>query len=94
MRRTRIFLMLAVLPLAGCASNQGGTSEAEISQAEAAAYQSTTNVAMTNWDTSEVFARPAGNASPFAPGMNPRDLRDPHYRPSTPPGQLVPPTYP
>lgn len=85
--------MLAVLPLAGCASNQGGTSEA-ISEAEAAAYQSTTNVATTNWDMAEVLAKPAANASPFRPGMNPRDLRDPHFRPSTPPGQLVPPTHP
>ena len=74
-------LVCAALPLVGCASYRGGTSEKEEEYS-------------TQSDLGEV--RPAPMASPsFRPGINPEDVRDPHFptrpQPDQVPSQTSPP---
>ncbi len=66
MKRYLLLLVFPALLLAGCASNQGGTSDE---------YQ--TGFGNSN-PPADVSPGPAATPS-FRPGMNPDDPRDPHF---------------
>ena len=63
--KTLILIVCAVVPLAGCASYQGGSTE---KQQEFG----------TGSDVGEAYPEPRSSPS-FRPGMNPEDVRDPHF---------------
>jgi hypothetical protein len=75
MKLTRTILVLsAALPLAGCATHQGGTYEDYNAVASA----------------SESSTEPLRESPTFRPGMNPYDPRDAHYGTGPQPGKTMP----
>jgi hypothetical protein len=67
--RHLFWIAAAILPLTGCASYRGGTSDTT----------DTTSAPMNDSDRRpDLYPEPAGSPT-FRPGANPDDIRDPNY---------------